>query len=313
MRGTAEPGPLNRRDKLFGMTRRQAVASLLALPVAAAARPAGPVVDTHVHLFAADTSRFPLAPNATYKPETLDLETYVRFATAVGIDHTVIVHPEPYQDNHRYLEYCFAHEPSKNFFKGTCLFDPIARNTPDRMAELVGANPGRIVALRIHETHAPGTPSLASGPIKDRDLTSPQMKMTWKRAQQLKLAIQMHFLPYYAPQIYALAEQFPAEPVILDHLGRSAQGTPAEFAGVLRLAKLPRVYIKFSEVQQTSKDMVRRVYDAFGPDRMLWGYFGHDKAAFEKNAALLDEMFSYATEADRSKIRGGNALKLFGW
>lgn len=280
---------------------------------AAFRRPAGPIVDSHVHLFASDTARFPLAPNATYKPDPLTVEEYSAFAKAAGIDHAVIVHPEPYQDDYRYLEYCFAHEPSKNFFKGTCLFDPAARSTPDRMSSLVGNNPGRIVALRIHETHAPGTPPLTSGPIKDRDMTSPAMRATWERARQLGLAIQMHFLPYYAPQIYALAERFTEMPVILDHMGRSAQGTPAEFTNVLKLAKLPRVYIKYSEAQNTSKEMVRRAYDAFGPDRMLWGYFGHDLAGFEKQIEQFEKAFDYAAEADRAKIRGGNALRLFRW
>src|SRR5207249_5658888 len=67
-----------------------------------------------------------------------------------------------------------SHEPSRGFFKGTCLFDPLAPDTPSRMEALAQRHPGRIVALRIHEMHAPGTPSLAKGPIKDRDLRDPR-------------------------------------------------------------------------------------------------------------------------------------------
>ena len=277
-------------------------------------RPRGPLVDSHVHLFAADLKRFPLAPNAPYKPAPLPVEEYVQFAKTVGIDHAVIVHPEPYQDDYRYLEYAFSREPSPLFFKGVCLFDPIAHETPDRISSLVGNNPKRIVGLRIHETHKPGTPPLTEGPIKDRDLRSPAMKATWRRVQQLGLAIQMHFLPYYSTQIYELAEQFPDTPVILDHLGRFKEGTPADFAALLKLARLPRVYMKYSNAGSIeAKPSVRKMYDAFGPDRMIWGYFGHDVAAFEKEAALLDAMFDYASEEDREKIRGGNALKLFKW
>ncbi len=317
------------------MTRRDVLASLASLaaavPARAASRPSGPIVDSHVHLFSPDQKKFPFAPNATYKPAPAALEDYIRFAPEARIDHAVIVHPEPYQDDYRYLEYCFAHEPSKGFFKGTCLFDPIAKATPDRIAALVGNNPGRIVALRIHETRKPGSPALWSGPIKDRDLRAPEMKATWRRCHQLGMAIQMHFLPYYAPEILDLTQQFPDMPVILDHLGRGGEGTPAEFANVLKLAKLPRVYMKFANISSSSKEkypfadakpLVRRAYDAFGPDRMLWGYFGHDAtgagggfsmAAFDKDAALFETMFDFAKEADREKIRGGNALKLYRW
>ncbi len=305
------------------LTRREVITGLTAaVPSFAAERPSGPIVDSHVHLFSADLKRFPLAPNATYKPTPLPVEDYVRFATSVGINHAVIVHPEPYQDDYRYLEYCFAHEPSLGFFKGTCLFDPTSHDTPDRLSTLVGMNPKRIVALRIHEVHKPGTPSLTEGPIKDRDMHSPAMKATWRRVQQLGLAIQMHFLPYYAPQIGELAVQFPDVPVILDHLARAGQGTPEDFAGVLKLAKLPRVYMKYSGANYSSKEkypfkdvkpIVRKSYDAFGPDRIIWGYFGHDRAGFDMEVELLDMMFDFASEEDRQKIRGKNALKLFKW
>ena len=297
------------------LSRRRFVAGMLAaLPALGAGRPRGPLVDTHVHLFAADQKRFPFAPNEPYKPEPLPVEQYVRFALSVGIDHAVLVQPEPYQDDHRYLEYCFAHEPSPKFFKGTCLFDPIAPDTPDRISSLVKANPGRIVALRIHEVGKRGAPSLTTGPIKNRDMHSPAMKATWRRVQHLGLAIQMHFLPYYAPQIGELAEQFPDTPVILDHLARLPEGNSADFAGVLKLAKLPRAYMKYSNVSDPSlKPTVRRLYAAFGPDRMIWGYFGHDRAAFDKQTELFKMMFDFASEDDREKIRGKNALKLFKW
>ncbi len=58
------------------------------------------------------------------------------------------------------------------------------------------------------------------------------MKATWQRVHQLKLAIEMHCLPYYATQVGELAEQFPEVPVIIDHLARVGQGTPADFAAV---------------------------------------------------------------------------------
>src|SRR5450432_1572810 len=87
-------------------------------------RAATPLIDSHVHLF--DPQRVPYHPNAVYKPPPATLEAYVKFAAEAKIDHTIIVHPEPYQDDHRYLKYCFDHEPSKHFFKGTCLFDATA-------------------------------------------------------------------------------------------------------------------------------------------------------------------------------------------
>jgi predicted TIM-barrel fold metal-dependent hydrolase len=123
----------------------------------------------------------------------------------------------------------------------------------------------------------------------------------------------MHFLPYYAPQIGELASRFPDVPVILDHLGRASEGTAADQDEVMRLGKLPQAYMKYSNAKPEMKPIVKRVWDSFGPDRIIWGYFGHDRAGFDKEAAQLDMMFDYASESDRAKIRGTNALKLYRW
>ena len=292
----------------------------LAAAALAAPRPKELLIDTHIHLFAADQQRFPYHPNATYRPPAQDLADYIVFVRQAQIDHAVIVHPEPYQDDHRYLEYCFANEPSRGFFKGTCLFDPIAPETPARMAALVKKHPGRIVAIRIHVNRARGTPPTTGGAIRDRDLQHPATRATWRAAHELGLAIQMHFIPCHAPEIAALASAFRDTHVILDHLARAGQGTPAEYEEVLRLAKLPRVVMKFSGVNYSSKQprpfrdvkpLVRRTFDAFGADRMIWGGLGLNLDDFQQNVAMFEEMFDFASEADRAKIRGLTAARLY--
>jgi predicted TIM-barrel fold metal-dependent hydrolase len=55
----------------------------------------------------------------------------------------------------------------------------------------------------------------------------------------------------------------------------------------------------------------RRVFEAFGPDRMMWGTFGGNMAAYERNVALFDHLLAFASESDRAKVRGLTALKVF--
>jgi predicted TIM-barrel fold metal-dependent hydrolase len=299
------------------LTRRAVLASAFAARgVRSAERE---IVETHLHLFAGDQARFPFHPNAPYRPPSAHpVEDYVRFAPAAGITHVVIVHPEPYQDDHRYLEYCFTKEPSPGYFKGTCLFDPAAPATPDRISELVKRNPKRIVGMRMHEMGETAT----GGAIKNRDLRSAEMRATWRRLTELGLAVQIQFLPQFAPQIGELAGQFRETAVILDHMGRPGQGRPGEFDGVLKLARAPRVYFKVSEIGAASKQpfphadakpLVRRAFDAFGPERLIWGELGYDKSAFDKSMTLFEAHFDFASASDKARILGGNAAKLFGW
>ena len=213
-----------------------------------------PLIDTHIHLF--DPKRFPYHTNAAYQAPPSPLEPYLRFVNEAGIDHVIVVHPEPYQDDHRYLEYCFAHEPSPMFFKGTCLFDPIAPETPDRMAELVKRNPKRIVALRIHTNRTEGSPPTTSGPIRDRDLKHPAVRQTIRKAQDLGLGIQMHMIPLHAPEIAALAKEFSSTPFFIDHLARSAQGTSEQYKKVLEMGGYGNVYMKFSGWAYSSKEKI---------------------------------------------------------
>jgi predicted TIM-barrel fold metal-dependent hydrolase len=303
--------------------RREWIAGVLCASAAWPARPKGELVESHVHLFADDVARFPFAnPASRQRPYTV--ENFLAFANEAKIDHAVIVTPEPYQDDHRYLEYCLERAPSKGFFRSSCLFDPIDRRTPQRMGELVKRNRGAIVALRIHEMHEPGTPSTTAGAIRDRDMGDPQMAESWRAAGDLGLMIQMHFIPHYASQIGELAAKFRNTPVLLDHLARAGHGTPADYDEVLKLADLPRVYMKYSGTGVTAsskqayphldaKPIVRRAFEAFGADRMVWGELGTSMPMFEKAIELFDIMFDFASEADRAKIRGLTAKKLFGF
>jgi predicted TIM-barrel fold metal-dependent hydrolase len=305
------------------ISRRKMMVGAIATAASALAdaRTGGVLIDSHMHLFAGDPARFPYN-SGSYKPKPLPVEEYVKFVPKAHIDHTVIVHPEPYQDDHRYLEYCFAHEPSPHFFKGTCLFDPIDPKTPKRIEVLMLRNRGRIVALRIHEIHPAGTPSTTTGVIRDRDLKNPQMAVTWRAAHDLGLAIQLHCIPHYAVQIGELAAKFPDMPIILDHLARPGQGTPEEYEQVLKLAALPRVYMKYSSTgvesaskqpfpHRDAKPLVKRVYEAFGADKIIWGGLGGNMAAFQQETELFDLMFDFVQEPERKKLRGLTAQKLF--
>ena len=119
-----------------------------------------------------------------------------------------------------------------------------------------------------------------------------------------------------------LASQFQDTPVILDHLARPGQGTTEEYDRVLKLAQIPRVYMKYSSTGVASaskqpfphadaKPLVRRVYQAFGADKIILGELGGNMTEFQQAMQLFHFMFDFASEFERAKIQGLNAKKLF--
>jgi hypothetical protein len=86
-----------------------------------------PVVDAHVHCFAGyDNPRYPYHADAPYKPEAASRpDQLLRAMDGAGVDYSVIVHPEPYQDDHDYLEHCF--EIGRSASRGPACSSPAVR------------------------------------------------------------------------------------------------------------------------------------------------------------------------------------------
>src|SRR5262249_42597048 len=171
----------------------------------------------------------PTRPGGPAPPEHL-----LRCMAEAGVDYAVVVHPEPYQDDHRYLEYCLA--VGKEKLKGTCLFFADRPGSLDRMTELVERHERRIVAARIH----------AYAPKRLPPFEKAELRAFWKHIGELGLAVQLHLEPRYAPGFEPLIRAFPQTKVIIDHLGRPFQGSPEEYAVVLGWAKLPNTIMKVS-------------------------------------------------------------------
>src|SRR5687768_3850363 len=132
------------------LTRRQFVAVALAAPAARLLgdAPRVPVVDTHLHCFAGkDDRRFPYHKDGPYAPdEAATPEHLLECMAGAAVDGAIVVHPEPYQDDHRYLEHCLA--VGKGKLKGTCLFFAGRPETEQRLRDLAKKLP--LVAVRVH-------------------------------------------------------------------------------------------------------------------------------------------------------------------
>ena len=275
----------------------------------AADRP--PLIDTHLHCFAgAGDPRFPYHERAPYRPEEpATPEHLLRCMREAEVAHAIVVHPEPYQDDHRYLEHCL--QVGRGKLKGTLL---VFADREDSVEKLPGlCQKLDVVTVRIHAHSANRLPPFGK----------PALRHLWQLASDHGLAVQLHFEPRFAAGFEPLIREFAQTKVIIDHMGRPYQGTPEEHAVVVRWARFENTVMKLSSIPESTPDprreiaaVVRQLTDAWGADRMIYGGgFGAAatgqsyRATFERARGLL----SHLTAQDQGKILGGTAARLFGF
>ena len=116
-------------------------------------------------------------------------------------------------------------------------------------------------------------------------------------------------------------------PVIIDHLCRIGAGEPiseAHIAALCDMAQYPRVMVKVSAFYALGEkkapyldlaDMIRRVYEAFGAERLMWAsdcpfqvMGGH---SYRESIALVRDRLSFLGPTDRDWILRKTAEKTF--
>jgi predicted TIM-barrel fold metal-dependent hydrolase len=270
-----------------------------------------PVVDTHLHCFAGkDSPKFPYHKDASYKPdEAATPEHLIACMKEAGVDYAVVVHPEPYQDDHHYLEHCL--EVGKGKLKGTCLVFAGKPDAPAKLKELAKKLP--LVAARVH----------AYNPDRLPPFGKPELKALWKAAADAGLAVQLHFEPRYAEGFEPLVKEFKETRVFVDHLGRPFQGTEMEYAVVLNWAKFDNVVMKLSSVPNKNsyphrdpQPAVKQLTGAFGADRLMFGggfSAGATGQSYRAERERVAGLLAHLSAEDRVKVLGGTAAKLMGF
>lgn len=269
------------------------------------------VVDTHLHCFAGlKDARFPYHANAPYRPAgAATPEQLLKCMDGADVNYAIVVHPEPYQDDHRYLDYCL--QVGKGRLKGTCL---VFADRPESMAQLPKlAKRGDLVAVRMH----------AYAPDRLPPFGKPEMRAFWKQASTLGLAVQLHLEPRYAPHFEPLIREFASTQVIIDHLGRPFQGTPEEHAVIVRWSRFPNTIMKLAALPQPTEyphrqigPIVKQLTDAYGADRMIYGGGFGENATPESYRAARERIRSYLTHLsseEQAKVLGLTAGKIFGF
>ncbi|MFC1537947.1 amidohydrolase family protein [Candidatus Latescibacterota bacterium] len=304
--------PETRRDflKHSGMIATASVLANSANDAHAAELPFTDVVDCHIHMWAADKEKFPFHPNAAYIPDTVTtIEQWLEDRKNTGIGIGIFVSPVPYWDDLRYVIHCM--EKSPEYLRGTCLFDPNAKESPRRMAEIVkGRN---FVASRVH----------AIGTDYSAQWRNPNFEAFWEKVGELDLVMQLHMHPEYNWELERMVKKYPDMRVVIDHLGRPRQGNPVDYQVLLGLSEYPNVYIKISSLAGQSEQeppydnlipLLKEIVRMYTPERLVWGdsYTGGiGSAAYAESIRTTSQLLNFLSIEEQRKIFVETPRKLF--
>ncbi len=311
------PPLLSRRSLLA------ATAAALSVPVLKAAdlKAADPMpdagfVDAHSHVWSSDVARYPLAgnkPASTLIPPTFTDAELLAIARPLGVSRVVLIQHKPYfgVDN-RYLADVIAAHPG--VFSGVAC---IAAELPGPGEEMRRLKAQGFRGFRIR----PGEGGA------DRWIDSPGIRSMWETAAREGLAICPLIGPEDIEQVVELSNRFPDTTVVVDHLARVGMNgdfPEPDVQRLLGLARQPKVHVKVSafyflgQKRPPYRDLVpliRRVFEAFGPQRLMWGSDcpyqlggGNNYAA---SLELIQEGLDFLTAADRQAILRDTATRVF--
>jgi predicted TIM-barrel fold metal-dependent hydrolase len=298
--------------------------SLLLLPASIHAQPKPLLIDSHMHVWSDDPVRFPFAH--PYDPKFMppkipaSVQLLVEEMDRHGVTHCVLVQTISHGWDNRYLAHCLKTHPKR--FRGQGLIDPtdpqVAKNLETAMRE------HGLAGVRFSPMYYQG---------KDDWLDARANDALWEKAEQLGAVFNFFIASEQLPKLEDMIRRHPKVKVVVDHLARvdlTAKDPEPEIKKLLALARYPNVWVKVSELNILSPSkkhpyrdtypLVKRVYAAFGPDRLLWGtgFPGAtraqaDRPTLEQELGLIRREIPFFTAEDREKILGRNAAKVWGF
>ena len=285
-------------------------------------------VDVHVHIFAKLSDEYPrgvsdLAP----ADKEATVEQLLRAMDAAGIDKTVLIDMGGTRiEQHRYVTHCVQKWPDR--FTATGLVDGDDPDPSTCLKELVDTT--GIEGIRIGDLGD-------SNATRAEDLKAYAL---FQCADELDININIYTGSANIGCVEMLAGAFPNVNISLDHLGvmpttpsvvdrwgrprfDNEPLPPANYPRVIDIARFPNVYIKVSGEYAFSKKpwpyedmkpMVEQIYQAYGPERMMWctdSPWILEEPGYQKLVDLIDLHLPSLSKDEREKIMGGTALKIW--
>jgi L-fuconolactonase len=289
------------------ITRRAIVSGALSSWALTAAVP-DPIIESHVHVWKNDP-RYPWAPGTKNPPDRdASAETLLQLMKANGVQKTVIIQVIYYRWDNRYLASVLKKYPL--CFRGVARVNPEDPSAPDHLSKLTEDG--------FHGVRISPAADASGDWIRGR-----LMPPLWKRCRDLKVPMTVLAPVTRMPDVARLAEQFPDLTIVIDHMADSPQGHPEELEKLLALRRFPKLYVKISHSWSLSSQpypyldsqrQIKRLYDTFGPKRLMTGTdwpLVEKYCTYAQAIDLARNHISFLNAEDKRWICGRTAMQVW--
>lgn len=272
------------------LTRREMVKM-----TAAAALSGDRILDPHVHVWSHET-QFPFASGARVPDYDATPQMLLDLMKANGVAKTVIIQVSHYLYDNSYLAAVLKQYP--RVFEGVCRVDPLDPAAPDRLAQLT-------------EQGFRGVRLSPAGDAGGDWIRGPLMAPLWKRCQSLKVPMTLLIPISRVPDVQKLVDKFPELTVVIDHMADCPVDHPEQLEALVALARYPRVFIKISHTWSLSREsypwldsqrLVKRLYDTFGPRRLMWATdwpIAKERASYAQRLTVVRDHMQFLNADDK--------------
>ena len=275
------------------------------------------IFDTHVHVWSVDRQRFPMVAGRE-RPVEHDgsAETLIGLMDAAGVSAALLVQTPWLGEYNSYLVDVMRRFPGRFAALGW-LEDPLGADAPARLRRQ--RDEERFHGVRLHLTEARVNEVVLAGAADP----------LFSEAGRLGVPVQfLNRVPTH-PTIKGVARRFPDVTIVVDHLGHPLVEEAPAFASsepFFELAELPNVYVKVSNHVISSKgpypwadlhDYQRRMIEAFGPGRLMWGSnwpMQPESPTYQQRLDAVREELPALTalsESEQAAILGGVARSIW--
>jgi predicted TIM-barrel fold metal-dependent hydrolase len=244
--------------------------------------------------------KYPWAKETTNPPpKDATPESLLALMKANGVEKTVIIQVIYYRWDNSYLADVLKQYPS--YFQGVARVNPEDPAAPDHLSRLVEQG---FRGVRISPA------ANASGDW----IRGPLMPPLWERCYRLKVPMTVLAPVVRMPDVQPLIEKYPDLTVVIDHMADSPLDRPEELEKLISLARYPKLFVKISHTWSLSKQpypyrdsqaQVKRLYDRFGPQRLMWGTdwpLVENHCGYAKALALVRDEMDFLNAGDKAWI-----------